>query len=109
MSNVQSAKPEYEFLQPWVILGRGSFSVVFEGVQRGTDRRVAIKAIYLGPENPESLTGFKHELRILCMAMGHPSIVTLLNHYQHEVLFFLEQKKKGKKTKKKRKEKRKKG
>lgn len=79
----------YDMVQPRVVLGRGSFSVVFEGLERDTLRRVAIKAVYLGPENTDSVGGFNNELRVLCRAVGHSGIVKLLDHYHQENMGYL--------------------
>lgn len=60
------------------VLGKGAFSQVFSGFHKMTHEGVAIKAISLAADNTH---GYQSELKICRLALGHPHIVTILNHY----------------------------
>lgn len=60
---------DYELVQGKVI-GHGTFSRVFEGLQKHSKEKVAIKAIRM--DNPNA---FYHEVKMNALAQGSPSIV----------------------------------
>lgn len=60
---------DYELL-PGKVIGHGTFSKVFEGYEKHTKAKMAIKAIRL--DNPSS---FYHEVKMNMLAQGSPSVV----------------------------------
>eukprot|EP00041_Stephanoeca_diplocostata_P011988 m.198773 g.198773 ORF g.198773 m.198773 type:complete len:384 (-) comp18761_c0_seq2:686-1837(-) len=64
-------------LSAGVFLGRGAFSCVYEGHNRRTEERVAVKAVCLSSENP---TGYHSEYKINRTLRSHKHVVQLLDH-----------------------------
>lgn len=60
------------------LLGRGAFSVVYEGFHTNTKDKVAVKAITVLPD--QTAAGFMTELKANRMVDGHVNVVRLLDH-----------------------------
>ena len=61
------------------IIGQGGQGVVYEGVQKSTGRKVAIKILLSGADNHNSnLTRFEREFKVLA-SLNHPGIVGLID------------------------------
>mmetsp|Transcript_36924 Transcript_36924/g.96700 ORF Transcript_36924/g.96700 Transcript_36924/m.96700 type:complete len:416 (+) Transcript_36924:92-1339(+) len=58
------------------VLGRGSFSTVFEGIRQSTGDAVAIKAVQMGRRGIEA---FQHEVRMNKVLEAHPNVVRLMD------------------------------
>lgn len=73
--------PEYELFQE---LGRGANGVVFEALQRGSKRRVALKLqLASGAEDPNHVARFTREGRALA-ELDHPGIAKLYSFDSEE-------------------------
>lgn len=73
--------PEYELIQE---LGRGANGVVFEALQRGSKRRVALKLLLAsGAEDPNHVARFTREGRALAQ-LDHPGIAKLYSFDSEE-------------------------
>ncbi|HEY3232003.1 MAG TPA: serine/threonine-protein kinase, partial [Roseiflexaceae bacterium] len=68
------ALPGYEILRE---IHRGGQGVVYQAIQKSTQRKVAIKVLHEGPfAGPRSRVRFEREVQILG-ALNHPNIVTI--------------------------------
>lgn len=67
-------------------LGRGAMGAVYEacgtGERRGTDERWAVKMLFSGSNQVESLARFRREVKI-CSSLHHPGIVKVLDSGMH--------------------------
>eukprot|EP00037_Helgoeca_nana_P033121 m.416759 g.416759 ORF g.416759 m.416759 type:complete len:410 (+) comp30093_c0_seq1:314-1543(+) len=74
---VPTARSEVgEYLRSGPVLGRGTFSTVFEGVHRSSGEAVAIKAVQVGKRSVE---GFQNEVRMNKIIPSHVNIVRLID------------------------------
>jgi serine/threonine protein kinase len=60
-----------------VEIGRGAFASVYQAVEAGTDRPVALKVIDIDGTHPRLIETFHAEVRTLATVSSHPNIVTL--------------------------------
>ena len=76
----------YQFLKE---LGKGSFGVVYLGMQRLTLRRVAIKKIKMNlTEDPEKQRKIDAEIKIM-QRLSHVNVLRLFEYFQHKNHVFM--------------------
>ena len=70
-------------------LGKGSFGTVWQGMQMGTGRQVAIKCLSAGlVANPKIRKRFEREVK-LCASLNHPNIAAIFDSgLTHDVYYY---------------------
>lgn len=69
-------------------LGRGAFGIVFKAFQPELNRRVAIKAMQLGPDNGLGAERFMLESKAMAK-LSHPNIVPVYGFYRSDNIAYL--------------------
>ena len=66
------------------MLGEGGMGAVYEAVQEGLDRKVALKVLHSHLSSDEELRGrFRREAKVVAM-LGHPNVVQISDFQANE-------------------------
>ena len=88
LKNNKIPETTLKYYQIIKLLGKGSFGKVYLGLQKLTNRLVAIKSIKKSAFKDEKKKKILSEMKILKNVLGHPNIIKLLEVFENEKYVF---------------------